>query len=33
VDYAVVAAIVVGVVWLVIRNRRRRTGSLVAKQP
>jgi membrane protein DedA with SNARE-associated domain len=33
VDYAVLAAIVVGVVWLVVRNRRRRSGSLVAKQP
>jgi membrane protein DedA with SNARE-associated domain len=33
VDYAVVAAIVIGVVWLLIRGRRRRSESLVAKQP
>jgi membrane protein DedA with SNARE-associated domain len=33
VDYAVVVAIVLGIVWLVVRNRRRRSGSLVAKQP
>jgi membrane protein DedA with SNARE-associated domain len=28
VDYAVAAAIVGGVVWLIVRNRRRRAGSL-----
>jgi membrane protein DedA with SNARE-associated domain len=33
VDYAVVAAIVIGVGWLVIRSRRRRSEALVAKQP
>ena len=33
VDYAVLAAIVVGVVWLLIRGRRRRSQALVAKQP
>jgi membrane protein DedA with SNARE-associated domain len=33
VDYAVLAAIVIGIVWLLIRGRRRRSQSLVAKQP
>jgi membrane protein DedA with SNARE-associated domain len=33
VDYAVVAAIVIGIAWLLIRGRRRRSQSLVAKQP
>ena len=33
VDYAVVAAIVIGVAWLFIRGRRRRSEALVAKQP
>jgi membrane protein DedA with SNARE-associated domain len=33
VDYAVVAAIAVGIVWLVVRNRRRRAEALVAKPP
>jgi membrane protein DedA with SNARE-associated domain len=33
VDYAVIAAIVVGVAWLLIRARRRRSEALVAKQP
>jgi membrane protein DedA with SNARE-associated domain len=33
VDYAVLAAIVLGVVWLFVRNRRRRDQALVAKQP
>ena len=33
VDYAVLAAIVIGGVWLLIRGRRRRSQSLVAKQP
>jgi membrane protein DedA with SNARE-associated domain len=33
VDYAVVAAIVIGVAWLIIRGRRRRSDALVAKQP
>ena len=33
VDYAVLAVIVVGGAWLFIRNRRRRSGALVAKQP
>ena len=33
VDYAVVAAIVIGVVWLIIRGRRRRSEAMVAKQP
>jgi len=33
VDYAVLAAIVIGIVWLLIRARRRRSQSLVAKQP
>ena len=33
VDYAVIAAIVIGVAWLIIRARRRRSQSLVAKQP
>jgi len=33
VDYAVVAAVVIGIAWLVIRNRRRRSQALVAKQP
>jgi membrane protein DedA with SNARE-associated domain len=33
VDYAVVAAIVLGIVWLFVRNRRRRDEALVAKQP
>jgi membrane protein DedA with SNARE-associated domain len=28
VDYAVAAMIVGGVVWLIVRNRRRRAGSL-----
>jgi membrane protein DedA with SNARE-associated domain len=33
VDYAVLAAIVIGVAWLLIRSRRRRSETLVAKQP
>ena len=33
VDYAVAAGIVIGVVWLVVRNRRRRAESLLAKPP
>jgi membrane protein DedA with SNARE-associated domain len=33
VDYAVVAAIAVGIAWLVIRGRRRRSEAQVAKQP
>ena len=33
VDYAVIAMIVVGVAWLLIRARRRRSEALVAKQP
>ena len=33
VDYAVVAAIVIGVAWLIIRGRRRRSEAMVAKQP
>src|SRR5918911_3523444 len=33
VDSAVAAAIVIGIVWLVLRNRRRRSEALVAKQP
>src|SRR3954462_7642433 len=33
VDYAVIAAIVIGVAWLIVRARRRRSQSLVAKQP
>jgi len=33
VDYAVLAAIVIGVAWLLIRGRRRRSETLVAKQP
>jgi membrane protein DedA with SNARE-associated domain len=33
VDYAVLAAIVIGVAWLLIRGRRRRSQALVAKQP
>src|SRR4051794_3214859 len=33
VDYAVVAMIVIGVAWLVIRGRRRRSETAVAKQP
>ena len=33
VDYAVLAAIVVGVAWLLIRGRRRRSQAVVAKQP
>jgi membrane protein DedA with SNARE-associated domain len=33
VDYAVLAMIVGGVAWLLIRNRRRRSDALVAKQP
>jgi membrane protein DedA with SNARE-associated domain len=33
VDYAVLAVIVIGIVWLLIRGRRRRSQSLVAKQP
>ena len=32
VDYAVLAAIVIGVAWLLIRGRRRRSQALVAKQ-
>jgi membrane protein DedA with SNARE-associated domain len=33
VDYAVIAAIAIGIVWLVIRNRRRRSEALLAKPP
>jgi membrane protein DedA with SNARE-associated domain len=33
VDYAVLAAIAIGIVWLVIRNRRRRAEALLAKPP
>jgi membrane protein DedA with SNARE-associated domain len=33
VDYAVVAAIAIGIVWLVVRNRRRQAEAFVAKQP
>jgi membrane protein DedA with SNARE-associated domain len=33
VDYAVLAAIVLGIAWLIVRNRRRRRDMLVAKQP
>jgi membrane protein DedA with SNARE-associated domain len=33
VDYAVLAAIVLGIAWLFVRNRRRRRETLVAKQP
>jgi membrane protein DedA with SNARE-associated domain len=33
VDYAVVAAIAIGIVWLVVRNRRRRAETLLAKPP
>src|SRR5688572_7427722 len=33
VDYAVAAMIVIGVVWLIVRNRRRRAESLLAKPP
>jgi membrane protein DedA with SNARE-associated domain len=33
VDYAVLAMIVLGVAWLIIRGRRRRSEALVAKQP
>jgi membrane protein DedA with SNARE-associated domain len=33
VDYAVLAMIVGGVAWLLIRGRRRRSDALVAKQP
>src|SRR3954467_314525 len=33
VDYAVLAAIVIGIAWLLIRARRRRSQGLVAKQP
>jgi membrane protein DedA with SNARE-associated domain len=33
VDYAVAALIVGGVVWLVVRNRRRRGEALLAKPP
>ena len=33
VDYAVLAGIVGGAVWLFIRSRRRRSGAVVAKQP
>src|SRR4051795_934584 len=33
VDYAVVAAIVLGIVWLFVRSRRRRDEAVVAKQP
>src|SRR4051794_31050027 len=32
VDYAVLAAIVIGVAWLIVRGRRRRSQELVAKQ-
>ncbi len=33
VDYAVLAAIAIGIVWLLIRNRRRRSEGLLAKPP
>jgi membrane protein DedA with SNARE-associated domain len=33
VDYAVLAAIAIGIVWLVIRGRRRRSDARLAKQP
>jgi len=33
VDYAVLAAIAVGIVWLVIRGRRRRDEALLAEPP
>jgi membrane protein DedA with SNARE-associated domain len=33
VDYAVIAAIVLGVIWLAVRRRRRASDGLVAKQP
>jgi membrane protein DedA with SNARE-associated domain len=33
VDYAVLAAIVLGIVWLFVRSRRRRDEAVVAKQP
>jgi len=33
VDYAVVAAIALGIVWLLVRNRRRRNEALLAKPP
>ena len=33
VDYAVLAAIVIGAAWLFIRSRRRRSQTVVAKQP
>ena len=33
VDYAVAAGIVIGVVWLVVRNRRRRAEAQLAKPP
>ena len=33
VDYAVLAAIAIGIAWLIIRGRRRRSEALVAKQP
>jgi membrane protein DedA with SNARE-associated domain len=33
VDYAVLAAIAIGIVWLVIRGRRRRSDAVLAKQP
>jgi membrane protein DedA with SNARE-associated domain len=33
VDYAVIAAIAIGIVWLVVRNRRRRAEALLAKPP
>jgi membrane protein DedA with SNARE-associated domain len=33
VDYAVAALIVLGIVWLVVRNRRRRDEALLAKPP
>jgi membrane protein DedA with SNARE-associated domain len=32
VDYAVLAAIAIGIAWLIIRGRRRRSEALVAKQ-
>jgi len=32
VDYAVAAAIVIGVVWLVVRNRRRRGDDPAARE-
>src|SRR5215217_1012066 len=33
VDYAVLAGIAIGLVWLVVRNRRRRAAALLAKPP